>query len=66
MLAVLFVCRKYRLNTVTFCEQVPRIFIGGKCIGGASELWTLQNEEKLVPMLKECNATFTESNKKED
>ena len=49
-----------------FCEQVPRIFIGGKCIGGASELWTLQNEEKLVPMLKECNATFTESNKKED
>ncbi len=38
--------------------QVPRVFIGGKCVGGASEMMTLNNQEKLVPMMEEAGATF--------
>ena len=46
--------------------QVPRIFIGGKSVGGSSELKALRNQEKLVPMLKEANASFADNTKKEN
>ena len=38
--------------------QVPRVFIGGKCIGGGSEVMTLNSQDKLQPMLKEAGVTF--------
>ena len=47
---------QYYLHISLF--QVPRVFIGGKCIGGGSETWSLQNQNKLVPMMKEAGATF--------
>ena len=38
--------------------KVPRVFIGGNCVGGASEMLTLHNQEKLVPLMKESGASF--------
>jgi len=38
--------------------QVPRVFVGGKCIGGGSETWSLHNQSRLIPMLKDAGATF--------
>ena len=47
--------------------QVPRVFIGKKCVGGGSEVWSLHNQNRLVPMLKEAGATFKDAqNKKTD
>lgn len=43
---------------VTGGRTVPRVFIGGKCVGGGSETWSLHNKGKLVPMCKEAGATF--------
>lgn len=43
---------------ITGERTVPRIFIGGKTIGGASDAMTLHNEGKLVPLMKEAGATF--------
>jgi len=45
-------------------STVPRVFIGGKCVGGGSEVWTLHNQGRLVPMLKEASAIFTSGDKK--
>lgn len=38
--------------------QVPRVFIGGKCVGGGSETYSLLNKGELVPLLKAAGATF--------
>jgi len=40
------------------CVQVPRVFIGGKCVGGGSETWSLHNQNRLVPLLKDAGAVF--------
>jgi len=40
------------------CVQVPRVFVGGKCIGGGSETWSLHNQKCLIPLMKEAGATF--------
>ena len=39
-----------------FSEQVPRVFIKGKCIGGGSETKAMHEEGKLEPLLREYNA----------
>lgn len=44
------------LLKLTGARSVPRVFIGGKCIGGGSETRALQDQGKLVPMLKEIGA----------
>ena len=44
------------LLQLTGARSVPRVFIGGKCIGGGSETRALQDQGKLVPMLKEVGA----------
>ena len=38
--------------------QVPRIFIGKESVGGSSDLWTLHNNGKLLPMLKTAGLTI--------
>jgi len=38
--------------------QVPRVFVGGKCIGGGSETWSLHNQKRLVPLLNDAGASF--------
>jgi len=38
--------------------QVPRIFIGGKCVGGGSETWSLHNQNRLIQLLEDAGATF--------
>lgn len=43
---------------LTGARSVPRVFVGGKCIGGGSETWSLHNQGKLVPMMKDADATF--------
>lgn len=44
------------LLKITGARSVPRVFIGGNCIGGGSETRALQDQGKLVPMLKEIGA----------
>ena len=44
------------LKKITGARSVPRVFIGGKCIGGGSETRSLQDQGKLVPLLKEVGA----------
>jgi len=44
------------------CTQVPRVFIGGKCVGGGSETWSLHNQNRLLPMLEDAGATFKKTN----
>ena len=44
------------LLKLTGARSVPRVFIGGKCIGGGSETRALHDQGKLIPMLKECGA----------
>jgi glutaredoxin-related protein len=36
--------------------QVPRVFIGGKFIGGGNETSELHRSKKLAPMLKKIGA----------
>ncbi|XP_041465660.1 glutaredoxin-like [Lytechinus variegatus] len=45
----------YLLN-LTGARSVPRVFIGGKCIGGGSETKALQDEGKLTKMLQDNGA----------
>jgi len=39
-------------------RTVPRVFIGGKCVGGGSETYSLQNQGKLVPLMQKAGASF--------
>lgn len=41
---------------------MPRVFVGGKCVGGGTDVFTLHNQGKLVEMMKDAGATA----KKED
>jgi len=43
---------------LTGARTVPRVFIGGKCIGGGSEMYSIHNQGKLKPLLKDAGATF--------
>jgi len=43
-------------------RTVPRVFVGGKCIGGGSETYSLHNQGKLIPLAKESGATFKKTN----
>jgi len=47
---------------ITGGKTVPRVFIGGKCVGGGSETYSLYNKGELVPLLKDAGATFKKSN----
>ena len=38
------------------------MFIGGKCVGGGSDLWSLHNMGNLIPMLKTAGADFKKDN----
>lgn len=40
-----------------FFFQVPRVFVGGKCIGGGTETKQLHKEGKLLDMVKRCQGT---------
>jgi len=43
---------------LTGARTVPRVFVGGKCVGGGSETYSLHNQGKLMPLLKDAGATF--------
>ena len=47
--------QKY-MQVLTGGRSVPRVFIGGKCIGGGDETMALHNNGKLEPMLKNVGA----------
>ena len=40
----------------TGARTVPRVFIGGECVGGGSEVRALHDRKGLVPKLKEAGA----------
>lgn len=44
------------MQTLTGARSVPRVFVGGKFIGGGSEVKELQGNGKLVPLLKDAGA----------
>jgi glutaredoxin 3 len=50
------------LGQITGGKTVPRVFIGGKCIGGGSETFSLHNQGRLVPLLQEVGASFKKLN----
>ncbi|XP_035204579.1 glutaredoxin-2, mitochondrial-like isoform X1 [Stegodyphus dumicola] len=43
------------LHQITGARTVPRVFINGECIGGASESEKLYNENKLMEKISQCN-----------
>ncbi|ESO08620.1 hypothetical protein HELRODRAFT_74970 [Helobdella robusta] len=43
---------------MTGAKTVPRVFVGGKCIGGGTDTYTLHNEGKLLPLLEKAGAHF--------
>ena len=47
--------QKY-MQVLTGGRSVPRVFIGGKCIGGGDETQALHNKGKLEPLLKGVGA----------
>jgi len=43
---------------MTGARTVPRVFVGGKCLGGGTEIYSLHNQGQLVPQLEAAGATF--------
>lgn len=39
-----------------YCRTVPRVFIGGNCIGGGQDIQVAKNNGKLEELLKAVNA----------
>lgn len=44
------------LGRITDADTVPRVFIGGECIGGGDDTERLEKQGQLVKKLKEVNA----------
>ena len=44
------------MRALTGARSVPRVFIGGKCIGGGDETQALHNKGQLEPLLKSVGA----------
>ena len=44
------------MKKITGARSVPRVFIGGKCIGGGDETQAMHNKGKLEPLLKSLEA----------
>jgi len=43
---------------ITGASTVPRVFIGGKCVGGGSDVSALKKQNKLVALLQGAGASF--------
>ncbi|KAK2197297.1 bifunctional Glutaredoxin [Babesia duncani] len=41
---------------LTGASTVPRVFIGGKCVGGCDDVFKLKQDGKLLDMLREAGA----------
>ncbi|CAD5115336.1 DgyrCDS4318 [Dimorphilus gyrociliatus] len=52
-----------KLGEMTDHATLPRVFIKGKCIGGAQELADLHKSGELKVMLKNLNAIWSENEK---
>ncbi len=44
------------LHKITGARTVPRVFIGGKCIGGGDDTASLDQDKKLGELLKKAGA----------
>ncbi len=49
------------LKNMTGARSVPRVFIGGKCVGGGTDVQQLQKSGKLVDLLKKAGALWLEN-----
>ncbi|XP_045581873.1 uncharacterized protein [Procambarus clarkii] len=47
------------LDVMTGARTVPRVFVGGKCIGGGTETTQLSKSGKLLDMVKRCQEAST-------
>ncbi|XP_071982897.1 glutaredoxin 2 isoform X2 [Engystomops pustulosus] len=45
------------LHQLTGAWTVPRVFVNGTCIGGGSETRKLNQDGKLVELVRQCNIT---------
>jgi len=43
---------------ITGARTVPRVFVGGKCFGGGSDVSLLHKQGRLVPLMQEAGASF--------
>jgi len=43
---------------MTGARTVPRVFVGAKCIGGGTDVYSLHNQGKLVSLMEKAGATF--------
>lgn len=54
------------LQTLTGGRTVPRVFVGGKFVGGATEVQALHDAGKLVPLLEAAGVEVDEDLPEED
>ncbi|XP_051867046.1 glutaredoxin 2 isoform X2 [Pristis pectinata] len=47
------------LEELTGARTVPRVFVNGKCIGGASDTFSLHSKGKLMPLVLKCSPPCT-------
>ncbi|XP_062919921.1 glutaredoxin 2 [Mobula hypostoma] len=47
------------LEELTGVRTVPRVFVNGKCIGGATDTFLLHSKGKLMPLVQKCSPPFT-------
>lgn len=47
---------------LTGARTVPRVYIGGKCVGGGTDVFTLHNQGKLKQLAQEAGANFKKEN----
>ena len=43
------------ISKLLFIQQVPRIFVNGTFIGGATDTHRLHKEGKLLPLVHQCH-----------
>ncbi|KAK3102933.1 hypothetical protein FSP39_015069 [Pinctada imbricata] len=48
------------LAEMTNARTVPRVFINGTCVGGASDVKSLYKTGKLIDLVNECNITASD------
>ncbi|XP_069793941.1 glutaredoxin 2 isoform X3 [Narcine bancroftii] len=46
------------LEELTGVRTVPRVFVNGKCIGGATDTFSLHSKGKLMPLVLKCSPPY--------
>lgn len=59
-LTLIFIIMSFQdvLLKITGARSVPRVFVGGKCIGGCDDTLAAQKDGRLEKMLEEAGETY--------